>query len=134
MLNLTLMDQFLGIQDLLVRVVCCGIVRVEVFVKAVGDHAFWSSTLFQNGAFRSSAKKHGLRPKKKKNSFRMFYFSPNAKIKNCSLKYFFFIPRVLLLTKRQNNKLQFDFVFFIPRVLLLIKRQNNKLKLQTTPF
>jgi hypothetical protein len=39
---------------------------VEAFVKAVGDHAFWSSTLFQNGAFRSSAKKHGLRPKKKK--------------------------------------------------------------------
>uniref|UniRef100_A0A2N9IAD1 3-hydroxyisobutyryl-CoA hydrolase n=1 Tax=Fagus sylvatica TaxID=28930 RepID=A0A2N9IAD1_FAGSY len=29
------------------------------FVKAVGDDPFWSSTLFQNGAFSSNAKKHG---------------------------------------------------------------------------
>ena len=59
------------------------------FVKAVGDDAFWSSMLFQNGAFSSSAKKHVLR--QKKISFCAFCFSPNAKITN-----FFFIPRFLV--------------------------------------
>ena len=37
-----------------------------MLVKVVGDHVFWSSTLFQNRAFNFSAKKYILRQKKNK--------------------------------------------------------------------
>jgi hypothetical protein len=64
------------------------ITDLGAFGKAVGDHAFWPFTLFQNRAFSSSVKKHVLRQKKK------------------------FIPCFLLLTKCQNNKLLFHSMLF----------------------
>ena len=52
------------------------------------DHAFWSLMHFQNGAKSSGAKKHVLRPIKKK--IPCFLLLPNTKITNCFFILYFF--------------------------------------------